>query len=490
MFFLLTVAGFIGGLFAASEIPNLDNAWLLVATGRFMDGAVIGRDLVEVNPPLIYWILAPAVWLSRWLGSDYYTTYCLWVGLLAALSCFLIFNALTQIGIRAGRARLAAFAGLALFVLVPGAEYGQRDPLAYELSAPFIIAEALRAMGQRTLTFIAIPIATLAAIGFLIKPYMILVPVALFAWRMIREQKILSIISPDAIIMLAVAAAYVTYVVMWTPGYFDLTKLVMAAYPAYDATVLKLLVSFVPVIFVSFVLWLTLVRMSQPTTSTAVSVFLVATLAFALGALTQLKGWYYHLVPCYLALCGACIIYLVLQTPSASARSFPRWIALTLPTVFVIIGMTRASYFQRGTVANWDIARVIKNSDRGPFLAITSSLWGVFPAVNEMGVEWASRSAAQWLVPAAVKLSQGTPQQREEAEKLRLYSSRLIVGDLEKWKPYTVAIKTGSDQAMGPSFDWIAFFSKDKEFASLWSRYCAAGRTGEWDIYRRCINFK
>ena len=114
MFFLLTVAGFIGGLFAASRSPNLDNAWLLVATGRFMDGAVIGRDLVEVNPPLIYWILAPAVWLSRWLGSDYYTTYCLWVGLLAALSCFLIFKALTQIGIRAGRARLAAFAGLAL----------------------------------------------------------------------------------------------------------------------------------------------------------------------------------------------------------------------------------------------------------------------------------------------------------------------------------------------------------------------------------------
>jgi hypothetical protein len=484
--FLLIVAGFIGGLFAASEIPNLDDAWLLVATGRFMDGAVIGRDLFELNPPLIYWLMTPAVLLSRQLGSDYYTTYCLWVGLLAALSCFLIFQALAQIGISTARARLAAFAGLALFVLVPGADYGQRDPLAYELSAPFLVAEALRAMGKRNPTYTAIPIAVLAAIGFLIKPYMALVPVALFAWRIIRERKIIAIISLDAITMFAVAVVYVAYVVIWTPGYLDLAELVTIAYPAYNSTPFKLLVSSAPVILVSFVLWLTLVRMSQHTTAAAVSVLLVATVAFVLGALTQLKGWYYHLVPCYLALCGACIIYLVLQTPSASAGLFPRWIALTLPAVFVIIGMTRASYFQRRTVASWDIAKVISNSDRGPFLAITSSMWGVFPAVNEMGVEWASRSDAQWMVPATVKLSQGTAQQREEAEELRSYSSRLIAADLKKWKPHTVAIKTGPDQAMSRSFDWISFFSKDQEFTNLWSSYCAEGRTGEWDIYQRC----
>ena len=60
-----------------------------------------------------------------------------------------------------------------------------------------------------------------------------------------------------------------------------------------------------------------------------------------------------------------------------------------------------------------------------------------------MGVEWASRSAAQWMVLWSSSHPQGTPQEREEAEKLRLYSSRLIVGDLEKWKPHTVAVKTG-----------------------------------------------
>ena len=60
--------------------------------------------------------------------------------------------------------------------------------------------------------------------------------------------------------MLAVVAAYVAYRRDVDAGYLDLTELVVtAAYPAYDATLLKWSVSFVPVIFVSFVLWLTLV---------------------------------------------------------------------------------------------------------------------------------------------------------------------------------------------------------------------------------------
>lgn len=484
--FLLTAAAFIGGLLAASEVPNLDDSWLLIATGRFMDGAVIGGDLFELNPPLIYWLMTPAVWLSREIGSDYYKTYCLWVGLLAALSSFLTFKALTQIGTSKARALLAALAGLAFFVFVPGADYGQRDPIAYELSAPFLVAESLRIMGQRTPTYFTIPIAVLAAIGFLIKPYMALVPIALFALRIIRERKITAIISLDAITMFVIAVVYVAYVAIWTPGYLELARLVMIAYPAYNSTPSKLLTSFAPVILVSSVLWLTLVRTSKRTTAAAVIVFLVATVAFVFGGLTQLKGWYYHLVPCYLALCGACTLYLVLQTPKVPAELFPRLIALVLPAALVIIGMTRSSYFQRSTVTSWDIAKVISNSDRGPFLAITSSMWGVFPAVNEMGVEWASRSDSQWMVPAAVELSQGTPQQREEAEELRSYSSRLIAADLKKWKPHTVAIKAVPDQAMRRSFDWISFFSKDQDFAVLWSSYCAEGRTGDWEIYRRC----
>jgi hypothetical protein len=484
--FLVAFAGLAGGLLAASEIPNLDSAWLFIATGRFIDGAVIGGDLFEMNPPLIYWLMAPAVWVSRHVASDYYLTYCLWVGLLGSVSSLLTSNLLMQQGISIPRASWAALAELVLFVFVSGSDYGQRDPIAYQLTSPFLWAEALRAKGHRMSAHLIIPSAVLAATGLLIKPYMAFVPAALFGWRIIRERSLLAIVSADAIVMLLIAATYVGYVAIYTPGYLRLAQLVMLAYSAYNSTELKLMISFVPVILAAGVLWLTLVRTSSQANAAAVQIFLIATLAFACGAITQMKGWYYHLVPCYLGLSSACIVYLTLQTSETAAKSVTRWIALSLPAVFVVIGVARASYFQRGTVAGWALSKVIRSSGEGSFLAITSSMAEVFPAVTEMGVEWASRAEAQWMVPAAIELSRGTPQQRVDAERLRVEATHLIMADLEKWQPLTVVTKIVRDQALSSPIDWIGFFSRDPGFARLWADYCTAGRTGEWQVYHRC----
>jgi hypothetical protein len=253
---------------------------------------------------------------------------------------------------------------------------------------------------------------------------------------------------------------------------------------------MKLLISFVPPTLASLFLWLIMVRMPQGSTAVGTHTLLVATVAFIAAALTQLKGWYYHLVPSYLALCSSCIVYLVVDQPGGPKRPLVRWVAWALPLLFVVIGIGRASYFQRTTVSDWDIAKVISSGRTETFLAITSSLWGVFPAVNEMGVQWASGSDVQWLVPAAVKLSTGTSQQREQADKLRWISSSRLVADLKRWKPDTVAVKVGPDQALSPPVDWLSFFGRDKDFADVWSKYCAEGRTGDWDVYRRCLSFE
>jgi hypothetical protein len=286
--------------------------------------------------------------------------------------------------------------------------------------------------------------------------------------------------------MLGLALLYVGYIVIWTPAYFDLARLMVIAYPAYDSSAVKLAVSFLPPFALAFVLWLVLVRLSRHAAVAAVNVLVLASVAFLVGALTQLKGWYYHMLPGYLSLCGTCVLFLALQTRGASVRWFARWLAVGIPTAFILLGVARGSYFHRDMVEDSDVAQIIRGGERGPFLAITSSMAGVFPDVNEMGVEWASGSPMQWMAPATVKLSQGTPRQRREAEALRAESSRLMVVDLEKWRPQTIAIRTGPDQALSSSFDWISFFSANKKFAALWAGYCAEGQKWVWDVYRRC----
>jgi hypothetical protein len=478
--------GILGGLLAASAIPNLDDAWLLTATGRVMDGAVVGIDLFETNPPLIYWVMAPAVWFGRNFGSDYYTTYCLWVALLGVASSWLVFRVLEQAGESAAGARLAALGNLILFVLVSSSEYGQRDALAYELAAPFLVAEACRAMKKRTPTYLLMAVAALATVGFLIKPYLAVVPAALFLYRIVRDRSLWAAISPDSVTMLTLSLLYVAYVWIETPAYFGLVKLMILAYPAYNSTGLKLLISFLPPLALALILWLVLARSCRPPAALAIGVLTLASVAFSIGAFTQLKGWYYHMLPSYLNLCGTCILFLALQTQSAPTRWFARWLAIGIPMAFILLGVARASYFHRQAAENSDVAQIIRGGDQGPFLAITSSMGGVFPDVTEMGVAWASGSPMQWMVPATVKLSQGTPKQREEGKMLQAISSQLMVRDLEKWQPHTIAIRTGQDQALSSPFDWISFFSSNEKFATLWAGYCAEGHKGAWNVYRRC----
>jgi hypothetical protein len=49
---------------------NHDAGWYLYASGAILDGAKIYRDLIDINPPLIFWLNIPPVWLARLLNCS------------------------------------------------------------------------------------------------------------------------------------------------------------------------------------------------------------------------------------------------------------------------------------------------------------------------------------------------------------------------------------------------------------------------------------
>jgi hypothetical protein len=44
---------------------NLDVAWYFVAARRWLDGARLYVDVLEVNPPLVIWLTSVPAWLLR-----------------------------------------------------------------------------------------------------------------------------------------------------------------------------------------------------------------------------------------------------------------------------------------------------------------------------------------------------------------------------------------------------------------------------------------
>jgi hypothetical protein len=131
-------------LVTATTPINHDEAYLMALAGRLLDGGQFGKDIMDMNPPHVWWISAMPVWLARQIG----------LRLDVAASVFTVAMAVLSI---AAVARLTATAGLgriprslflvlaALLVLfIPGYDFGQREHWMVLLTLPYIVARGCR----------------------------------------------------------------------------------------------------------------------------------------------------------------------------------------------------------------------------------------------------------------------------------------------------------------------------------------------------------
>ena len=65
---------------------NHDTAWLLEGAERLFDGAVFGRNVIDVTPPLAWWLVMPVIAAHKLAGLPIGPLFKLYVGGLAVLS--------------------------------------------------------------------------------------------------------------------------------------------------------------------------------------------------------------------------------------------------------------------------------------------------------------------------------------------------------------------------------------------------------------------
>ncbi|HEU4439118.1 MAG TPA: hypothetical protein VFT36_07695, partial [Methylomirabilota bacterium] len=138
--------GLLGMLWLASLVYflhttlNHDVAWYLVAADRFLDGARLYRDIIEVNPPLAFYLAVPPVAAARLTGWEPIDCLVVYVFLLIALSLAICDHLLkTQSDRSAGYRVGVLFAAWAALVLQPLALLGQREHFAVILSLPYLV---------------------------------------------------------------------------------------------------------------------------------------------------------------------------------------------------------------------------------------------------------------------------------------------------------------------------------------------------------------
>ena len=221
-----------------------DQTWLLFAARRLLDGARLGSDLIETNPPLIIWMSEIPVAIGRALDIRLPTAL---QGCLVVLVVFSVTwsAVLLQRGAAGDRRFACWFALLMLFATVvhPWLEYGQREHIMLLLVVPYLVMASRRIDGEAPPTGEALAAGLCAWIGFLLKPHHLLVVLAVEALVLVRGRDFRSLYRPEIAAMVATALGYVIAVWHWAPTVLTVAPLMLNTYSDFHRAELSELIS-------------------------------------------------------------------------------------------------------------------------------------------------------------------------------------------------------------------------------------------------------
>jgi len=457
---------------------NHDVSWYLYATEKWRLGSVLYLDIIEVNPPLAFWLTLPALHVGEILGVSAKAGMIIWILLLCAGSLGLsacLLKGMPRLGANAYWAVLLALA-LAM-VILPGDNFGQREHFLVIFLIPYLLLLARRLEAVETNRSLAFVIGLWVAVGLCLKPHFFLVPAMIEAILLVRQRSWRQLFRPENMAIAGVSLAYACAIILIHPEFFDrMLPLGVNAYsPYYGLGFAKTLTNASIVIgavaCIGVLAW-------RGSISALGLVMLVAALAMLAIYFVQFKGFRYHVLPA--------IVFCAL---AAAWMAFERNRILGLETlVAVVLVVLSMRTFAYDYLVPGMIEEVRAEKPQSVFIA-TSNVFLPFPMVTEDKLGWPSRYPTQWLLPYAADMEK---RQREGkavdsfAEQTIAFARSTAVDDLISDPPQLVIVDDRKEKPYfsGP-FDYLAFYDKDPRFKDFWSDYVLDRKRGDWSFYRR-----
>ncbi|MFN3818413.1 hypothetical protein [Blastomonas sp.] len=463
---------------------NHDTSWYLLSTDKWLDGASLYRDIMEISPPLVFYHTVPSVLVSRFLGAspEYsFIGYCI---VLAALSAAWIIRLLAMSPVAAAQRTMLLVAVLAAFFVLPIAEFGQREHLMLMLAMPYLLVLALGDLGPQAGPAEKIAIGLVAALGLMLKPYLLLIPAGILLARLARDRQWQRLFDWPNLALGAALLGYVGLIALAHPAYLaDIVPTGRLVYSAYETNPLGLWLR--PEIGAALIAgWIALRH------RTALDPVLTALLGGAAGALAcyviQHKGWDYHVLP-LAALLLLVVAWIVPQRESW--RGNDRLLAVLLGAVVLLaLGHQIARGPYRNPLAD-DLAAFVP----APGMRITvlsADFAAAFPMVNQVSGRWVSRYPVPWMVPGAhIRLRRGdcAGQVCRDLAGVLDRARGNMVGDLIAYRPERVFIDENRRKLFfgDEPFDYLAFLRQDARFAPAWSCYARIGSRRGYGVWAR-----
>jgi hypothetical protein len=473
----LLLAALLLGEFAFYLTTTLhhDVSWYLVATARMMDGARLYQDIIEVNPPLAFYLTVPPLAVARLTGVTPEAAFIGYVFVLVAASLLLVHRLLSIQPVTAVYRWLMIFAAAGALTIAPVDVFGQREHLMLILALPYLFLFAARLSARSCDRRLALVIGILAGIGFALKPYFLLAPAALELNLVLHRRSLLAMSRVETWSVAIVTALYVIFVAAVHPQYVDfIAPSAMLVYDAYSSSLRSVVMQ--PIAFViGAIVALHVVARAGAATDRAIDAFGAATIGFLAAYVIQSKGWHYQLLPAAAAAwltAAAMAAQWTSETRAVAARRRRLVSSIASGTLAVLALLLTANGAYHNRVEEALLPDVEKYAPHETIYAFTGSITVGFPLVNAADVRWASRFPAQWLLPGALRrLAGAEPLPPDTARRLReieRYVVDAVIEDLERTPPDLVIVEKSDPYFANLDFDFLEYFARDRRFAAFW----------------------
>jgi len=372
-----------------------DVVWQFWVARQITNGAVLYRDIWEINPPLWFWSAVPIHHVAGWGQIPPLRLLVAVIVGTGALSALLTGH---LAGLTSPVARLAMMLLIFwLVVVMPIYDFGQREQLALICALPYAALIARRSTGAVVATALAVVVGAMAAYGFALKHYFAAIPIMLEIWLIVRNRSQWRAIRPEVCVLAASALIYGLAVFAFAPGFFSHSvPMVHTAYHGYESSWKMMFLR------PWFVIWafataffLTFGGAFGRKASPLVSTVLIVAAGFAFAYFLQRKGWLYHSVP----VTGAFALALGVRLGMADLRRpIPLVIGPMMLALPLLMPLLTGQYF------NWfraEIDPILATVPKGSpvYIATADPMWG-WPTIEDHGLIWPSRLSAFWMIPA------------------------------------------------------------------------------------------
>lgn len=450
-----------------------------------LDGAHLYADIIEINPPLVFWLNLPIAWIARSTGIQDISTYRITMVVMSVASigtcAWLLSKPWRRSELSANLAFLVALS--TVLIALPAGYFGQREHLVVAFITPYLLACAATIRGERFGRGSNAMIGTAAAAALALKPHFLIVWVVVTAYGWRRGLRRVGTLDRTIVCMLL---GYAAALMLLAPSYLRVVASLGGAYQQFASrsTFAILTQDSLPLsVLAALVAYLGFRQTVRE--KVLADILGLAAAGFLLAVLLQGKGFGYHYIPAI----GMAILLLMVMLGRRADGSPPLMRATAVVCACLILAgaawpfLNATTRRARGELSPIDASmfetagRVRRLAVGQPIAVLSPRLADAFPLVLYSGTQWALRLPHLW----CLRVSSARGSYRAEQ-----WCARAVGEDLGRIHPSLVLVRRWSPH--GPvdlAFDFMKKLEADAEFERQFNAYNLTDSTSGFLIYRR-----